>query len=249
MARQQHDHVRRRKAVPVAPQLTEAERIARLSGLVRQLRERERKLRSRLDRANLQLEMVGEQMAAAFMQMDAHTETVVAAAEFRALAGQELDVESAIALLIDSLSLRFGATNVVVWLSSSRGEYATAGYGYYDVPRTLAEATLGVLADEVCPALGVEAVPHTFDDGREVLTVPPPGGGVLEGRSVILCPIAYRGEALGAIMLFRSQQNPWPAGAPETTAAIGEAFGEQLDRIIRVANRTPDRWPAMDSED
>ncbi len=226
MARQQHDHVRRRKAVPVAPQLTEAERIARLSGLVRQLRERERKLRSRLDRANLQLEMVGEQMAAAFMQMDAHTETVVAAAEFRALAGQELDVESAIALLIDSLSLRFGATNVVVWLSSSRGEYATAGYGYYDVPRTLAEATLGVLADEVCPALGVEAVPHTFDDG-----------------------IAYRGEALGAIMLFRSQQNPWPAGAPETTAAIGEAFGEQLDRIIRVANRTPDRWPAMDSED
>lgn len=226
----------------------DTDRNHRLERVIRQLREREAELRSRLARAHRQLQNVGEQMEEAFVQIDARTEAVVAGAEFRALAWHELDIEGAIALTIDHLAARFGACNVAFWLSSSKGEFAIAGYGFYDVPRALAEATLGLVADEVCPILGPECIAHDFEDGSQLLTAPPPGDGVLRGRRVLICPTVSRGEVLGAVMLFRSADKQWPENATDTLAAVGEACGEQLARIIRVSNRGRDRWPSMDTD-
>lgn len=231
-----------------AAAVTEVSREQRLERIIKQLRERETLLRARLDRARFLIQSVGDQMAEAFVQIDARTDAAVAAAEFRALAWQELDIESAIAQAIDHMAIRFGACNIAVWLASSRGDFAIAGYGYFDVPRTLAEASLGILAQEMCPLLEAGTVGYEVEDGSSLFTVPPPGGGVLNDRRVILCPLAHRGEILGAVMLFRSAESPWPMNAQETAAAIGEAFGEQLSRIIRVSNRGPDRWPHMDND-
>lgn len=220
----------------------------RLERIIHHLREREALLRARLDRARAQLQSVGDQMAATFMRLDARTDAVVAAAEFRALAWQELDIEGAIAQSVDYLAMRVGPCNIAVWLASSRGAFAIAGYGYYDVPRTLAEASLGVLAAETCPLLEPGANATEVEDGADLLSAPPPGGGVLAGRRAILCPVSHRGELLGAVLLLRTATEPWPANAAETVTAVGEAFGEQLARIIRVSNRGPDRWPSMDRD-
>ncbi len=220
----------------------------RLERIIQHLREREALLRARLDRARAQLQSVGDQMAATFLRLDARTDAVVAAAEFRALAWQELDIEGAITQGIDYLAMRLGPCNVAVWLASSKGAFAIAGYGYYDVPRTLAEASLGVLAAETCPLLEPGATATEVEDGADLLGAPPPGGGVLAGRRALLCPLSHRGEVLGAVLLLRSAVEPWPANAAETVTAVSEAFGEQLARIIRVSNRGPDRWPSMDRD-
>jgi len=230
------------------PEAERPEREVRLERIIRHLRERETLLRARLDRARSQLQAVGDQMAAAFIQIDARTDAAIAAAEFRALAWQELDIESAIAQAIDHLAARFGACNVAVWLANSEGAFAIAGYGYFDVPRTMAEATLSILGGEVCPLLEPGTQGFLREDAGDLLAAPPPGGGVLGGRTAILCPISHRGELLGAFMLFRSVHQPWASNSQETAAAIGLAFGEQLARIIRVSNRGPDRWPHMDSD-
>jgi hypothetical protein len=187
-------------------------------------------------------------MADAFQTIDARTDAVVAAAEFRALAWHELDIEGAIATAIDHFAARFGACNVALWLASSKGEHAIAGYGFYDVPRALAEATLSLVAEEVCPTLGPECNAQELEDGCRLLTAPAPGDGILRGTRVLICPLAFRGEVLGSIMLFRSAAKPWPSNSRESLSSLSEAFAEQLSRIIRVTNRGRDHWPSMDSD-
>jgi hypothetical protein len=220
-----------------------------LERVIRALREREVQLRQRLNRAHEQLQTVGEQMAAAFTQIDARTDAVVAGAEFRALAWHELDIEGAIALAIDHMTAKLGAANVALWLASSKGEFAMAGYGYYDMPRALAEPALAQIAREVCPALGNQCMALELEDVADLLRPGGAGTDEISGKRLLLAPLSHRGEVLGAVLLFRSQHKPWPTNARDTIAALSEAFAEQLDRIIRVTTRGPRQWPAMDTDE
>jgi len=80
------------------------------------------------------------------------------------------------------------------------------------------------------------------------MVAPPPGGGVLDGRAMVLAPIVHRGERSGAMMLLQGGNEALGVAAPDALAAIGALLGEHIDRIGRIVMRRSSAWPGMDAD-
>jgi len=225
-----------------------AQRCARLERLLAIALHRRAEARSALIQARGRLRTVGDDFVAAFEAIDARTDAAVTAAELRGLLSLDLDLESALTVTLEHVLAHFRPANVAIWLCNSRGDHALAAYGTGDIPRAQAEATLGLLAREACPALGVEPRAITFADAAAAMVAPPPGGEALHGRAMVLAPIAHRGERSGAMMLLQGGNEALGTAAPDALAAIGALLGEHIDRIGRIVMRRSSAWPGMDAD-
>lgn len=223
-------------------------RCARLERLVRRLSESRAIARAELAAARDRLRTVGDDFVTAFEAIDARTDAAVAAAELRGVLCSDLDMESMLAVATEHLLARFRPANSAIWLCNGRGDHALAAYGANDVRRAEAESSLGILARETCPLLGVEAVATEFERALDAVTAPPPGGGVLAGRRAIMAPMVHRGERFGAMMVFQGEDLSWPPNAAQTLASIAALLGEHIDRISRIVVRRAGEWPRMDPD-
>jgi hypothetical protein len=224
------------------------ERCARLERLLAIALHRRAAAREELVRARGRLRTVGDDFVAAFEAIDARTDAAVAAAELRGRLADDLDLESALTVTLEHLLARFRPANVAIWLCNGRGDHALAAYGAGDVPRMQAEATVALLAREACPSLGSEPHATVFPDAAAAMVALPPGGGVLQGRAMVLVPIAHRGERSGAMMLLQGANECLSPAAPDAMAAIGALLGEHIDRIGRIVMRRSSAWPGMDAD-
>ena len=225
-------------------------RCEKLESLLRSVLASRAKARAELDRTRSRLRTAGDDFVVAFEAIDARTDAAVAAAEMRGLLGHDLDVDTTLTVATEHLLARFRPSNAAIFLCNGRGDHAVAAYGTNDISRVRAESSLGIIARETCPLLGTEPVAHVFESGLEMVTVPPPGGGVLVGRRAILCNMTHRGERFGAILLLQDESAPWQPNAAEVASAIGSVLGEQIDRITRIVVQRSSQWPggASDAE-
>jgi GAF domain-containing protein len=148
----------------------------------------------------------------------------------------------------EHLLARVRPANVAIWLCNSRGDYAVAAYGANSVSRARAEASLGVLGREACTHLGNEPVASVFDNAAEMVSVPPPGGGILANNRAIIAPLVFRGELFGAVLVFQPVSEAWQPNAPEIVASIGAVLGEQIERITRIVVQRGTEWPSTPPE-
>ena len=87
-----------------------------------------------------------------------------------------------------------------------------------------------------------------FDNAAEMVSVPPPGGGVLAGSRAIIAPLVFRGELFGAVLVFQPVSEAWQPNAPEMVASIGAVLGEQIERITRIVVQRGTEWPSTPPE-
>jgi len=226
------------------------QRCERLELLLKRTLDSRARARAELDQARSRLRTAGDDFVVAFEAIDARTDAAVAGAELRGLLGHDLDVDTTLTVATEHLLARFRPSNAAIFLCNGRGDHAVAAYGTNDISRVRAESSLGIIARETCPLLGPEPVAHVFESGLEMVTVPPPGGGVLVGRRAILCNMTHRGERFGAILLLQDESAPWHPNAAEVASAIGSVLGEQIDRITRIVVQRSSQWPggASDAE-
>lgn len=218
-------------------------RCERLEALLRNVLRSRAQARTELDRARSRLRTAGDDFVTAFESIDARTDSAVAAAELRGLLGHDLDVDTALTVATEHFLARFRPANVAIWLCNGRGDHAVAAYGANDVTRRRAEASLGIIGRELCPTLGTDPAPRSFEDAASMVAVPPPGGGVLAGRRATIASMVHRGERFGAVMLLQAGGSPWPANVPETVAALGGVVAEHVDRITRIVMQRTSHWP------
>ena len=218
-------------------------RCERLEALLRSVLRSRAQARTELDRARARLRTAGDDFVTAFEAIDARTDSAVAAAELRGLLGHDLDVDTALTVATEHLLARFRPANVAIWLCNGRGDHAVAAYGANDITRRRAEASLALVGRELCPTLGTDPSPHSFDDAAAMVAAPPPGGGVLAGRRAVIASMVHRGERFGAVMLMQSGDSPWQPGAPEAVAALGGVIAEHIDRITRIVVQRTSQWP------
>jgi hypothetical protein len=77
-----------------------------------------------------------------------------------------------------------------------------------------------------------------------MVSVPPPGGGVLTGSRAIIAPLVHRGERFGAVLVFQPNTEQWQPNSPEVVASIGAVLGEQIERITRIVIQRGTQWPS-----
>ena len=223
-------------------------RCERLESVLRQALSSRSAARAERDSARARLRSAGDDFVVAFEAIDARTEAAVAAAELRGLLCQDLDIDTMLTVATEHLLARVRPANVAIWLCNSRGDHAVAAYGANSVSRARAEASLGVLGREACPHLGNEPVASVFDTATEMVTVPPPGGGILADSRAIIAPLVFRGERFGAVLVFQPASEAWQPNAPEIVASIGAVLGEQIERITRIVVQRGTAWPSSPSD-
>jgi hypothetical protein len=223
-------------------------RCERLESVLRQALSSRSAARAERDSARARLRSAGDDFVVAFEAIDARTEAAVAAAELRGLLCNDLDIDTMLTVATEHLLARVRPANVSIWLCNSRGDYAVAAYGANSVSRARAEASLGVLGREACPHLGNEPVASVFDTATEMVSVPPPGGGILAGSRAIIAPLVFRGERFGAVLVFQPASEAWQPNAPEIVASIGAVLGEQIERITRIVVQRGTEWPSTPPE-
>ena len=209
-------------------------RCARLEELLRSVLASRFRARTDLARARERLRTAGDDFVIAFEAIDARTDAAVAAGEMRGLLGHDLDVDTLLTVSTEHLLARFRPGNVAIWLCNGRGDHGLASYGHCDVPRTRAEATLGILGRDVCPALPLEPVAQVFERALDMVDVPPPGGGVLPGRRAMVAPIFHGGERMGAVLVLQDESAPFQPNSAETLGALAAVVGEHIERITRI---------------
>ena len=223
-------------------------RCERLESVLRQALSSRSAARAERDSARARLRSAGDDFVVAFEAIDARTEAAVAAAELRGLLCNDLDIDTMLTVATEHLLARVRPANVAIWLCNSRGDHAVAAYGANSVSRARAEASLGVLGREACPHLGNEPVASVFDTATEMVSVPPPGGGILADSRAIIAPLVFRGERFGAVLVFQPASEAWQPNAPEIVASIGAVLGEQIERITRIVVQRGTAWPSSPSD-
>ena len=219
-------------------------RCERLEAVLRQALSSRSSARAERDSARARLRSAGDDFVVAFEAIDARTEAAVAAAELRGLLCHDLDIDTMLTVAVQHLLARVRPANVAIWLCNSRGDHAVAAYGTNSVSRSRAEASLGVLGREACTHLGNEPVASVFESALEMVSVPPPGGGILAGSRAIIAPLVYRGERFGAVLVFQPESEAWQPNSPEIVASIGAVLGEQIERITRIVVQRGTQWPS-----
>jgi len=219
-------------------------RCERLESILRQALSSRSSARAERDSARARLRSAGDDFVVAFEAIDARTEAAVAAAELRGLLCHDLDIDTMLTVATEHLLARVRPANVAIWLCNSRGDYAVAAYGANSVSRARAEASLGVLGREACTHLGNEPVASVFDSAIEMVSVPPPGGGILADTRAIIAPLVFRGERFGAVLVFQPAAQAWQPNAPDIVASIGAVLGEQIERITRIVVQRGTEWPS-----
>lgn len=219
-------------------------RCERLESVLRQALSSRSSARAERDSARARLRSAGDDFVVAFEAIDARTEAAVASAELRGLLGHDLDIDTMLTVATEHLLARIRPANVAIWLCNSRGDHAVAAYGANGISRSRAEASLGVLGREACTHLGNEPVASVFESATEMVSVPPPGGGVLTGSRAIIAPLVHRGERFGAVLVFQPNTEQWQPNSPEVVASIGAVLGEQIERITRIVVQRGTQWPS-----
>jgi len=163
--------------------------------------------------------------------------------EFRSIVNQELDVEELLRAALEFMLVKTGPTNAAVYLAGGQGGFGLGAYVHYDQPRTMVEPMLQRLGDEACPAISDAREVLRFEDAETFIMECGLGPDVATNQQMIAVPCHHDGNCLAILVLFRSEEEPFPEPLASVLDALRPIFAEQLARLIRIHNRLAPEWP------
>ncbi len=157
--------------------------------------------------------------------------------EFQSLVRRELDVEALLRTVLEYLLAKGGPTNAAIFLPDSYGDFSLGAYVNYDCPRDTGEAMLDHLADVMPDAFCDETRIALMRSDAELEAMLGDDAHWLSGQGVLVMSCMAGDECLAVVTLFRDRRNPFEAKFLSTLEVIRDAFGEQLQRVIRIHHR------------
>jgi len=166
------------------------------------------------------------------------------AGQFEVLTRGELDVETLLRQALEFILCHGGPTNAAIFLPGTSGDYSLGAYVNYTCPKEAAEILLDHLANTAAPRLeSSTGVIHLRTRGqvREKL-----GESLewMEDCHVLGLTCRADGECLAVITLFRESQTPFTDDFITLLQRLGELFGKQLAKVVRIHHRhlPRDKW-------
>ena len=233
--------------------MPDAEVRARLAGAVERAAarrrgtheiERLRNLCGKLERSRRALSgRVGglcDDLVSAYRDLSDRVGDVSLASEVNSLFRQELDIESLLRTLMETILAKVGPTNAVVFLPDSSGEYSVGAYINHDCARSSAEAMLDHLActmPQTVEARGGIVRSRAIDADPELVEELGEPAHWLRGSALFALSCESEGEVLGVLVLFRDAARGFDDTEVRTVDVIAPLFAAQLGRVIRVHHR------------
>lgn len=179
-----------------------------------------------------------------------HEETMnqlTIANEYSGLIRQELDIESLLRTTLEFVLARVGPTNAAVFLPTTSGDYSLGAYVNCDCPKETVDVMLDHLANAVAPKFDRETQIVWMPDRPSLLSRIGDDAGWLGDSGVIAFACRHDKECLAVFLLFREPKTPYPASLLPQLKTIGDIFGAQLARVIRIHHRhiPKDKWGAI----
>lgn len=225
-----------------------ADRMRRNDRRMQRLRRICRRLNSARQDVSRQLDVLCNDLVAAYQELADRMSDVSLTSEFSSLIRQELDVESLLRTTLEYLLTKTGPTNAAVFLPTGHSDYSLGAYVNYDIPKNAADVLLDHLADIVAPRFDREGdivlIENTeqFDewfDGEPQW---------VRGQHVAVFSCHYEDECLAVVMLFRDQKHPFDVEMLDKLELMRDLFAEQLGRVVSIHNRHRPKsdWPGFE---
>ena len=144
--------------------------------------------------------------------------------EFRSIVNQELDVEELLRAALEFMLVKTGPTNAAVYLAGGQGGFGLGAYVHYDQPRTMVEPMLQRLGDEACPAISDAREVLRFEDAETFIMECGLGPDVATNQQMIAVPCHHDGNCLAILVLFRSEEEPFPEPLASVLDALRPIF-------------------------
>lgn len=182
--------------------------------------------------------------------------------QFAVLVRGELDVEALLRQVLEFILAHVGPTNAAVFLPGASGEYSLGAYVNYSCPKETVEVLLDHLANIAAPRLeSAVGLIHMTTPAQLQDHVGDSADWLNDSHMLgMACrsPVASSepAECLAVFTLFRDRSMPFDQRHLPLLRAIGDVFGAQLARVIRIHHRhlPRDKWgslgdPADESDD
>jgi len=236
-------------SVSTAVDLSRRER--RREQRLEQLRRTCRLLNSARRDVTSQVDSLCEDLAGAYHELTEQFNQASIASEFRAVIGDELEIETLLRNALEYMLGKTGPTNAAVFLPSNHADFSLGAYVNYDMPRESAEMLFDHLGDVLAPKFQDARDVKTFeteDDLRECIG---DGANWLEGSRLIVFSCEHDNECLAVVAFFRDRSAPFPDEFIQQARVFRDVFAEQLARVVRVHHRRrPDvDWLDADEDD
>ncbi len=197
-----------------------------------------RRLNKARHEVSVQVDELCTDLVVAYQELADQMSNTTLASEFAAMVRQELDIESLLRSVLETMLARTGPTNAAVFLPSGHNDFNLGAY----VNQTLHGESVDVLLDHLA-----DVIPGEFENESQIVRIEERAeqwDWVLEeadwlaGSSTVVFSCIQEDECLAVVMLFRPESQPFTDELLTELAIMQELFAEQLDRIVRVHHRT-----------
>lgn len=180
-----------------------------------------------------QVDLLCHDLVKAYQDMAQQLNQTQLAGDFLSSLGADLDMEAIMRGTMQYMLKKAGPVNAAVFLPDSEKNYVLGAYLDLD---TNAET---MLVDVISQTLAPHAADHpgiiefTDDSALHAAFAQP----LLHGRSWMAIASYHRNEPMAVIVAFRSQEEPFAAGARTTLESMAAVLGGKISRLVDIHNR------------
>lgn len=229
---------------------------ARLERRLRRVREAYREVSRSRQELIKQMGSLCADMSGSYRELASRMRDVALVSEVNAIFRQELDLESLLRTALELVLRRVGPLNAAVFLPGTTGDYSLGAYINYDCSKDAAETLLDHLADVAAPAFADRAGVSVMRNFAEICQALGRETDWLGDSTMAALSCRRDAECLAVMVFFRDRRTPFDDKATAMLRIIGDAFGAQLDRVIKTHHRhlpqpspEPDEWDRLSDND
>lgn len=236
-----------------------ADRVHQVLDRVHAHRERERRmadlaeacdeLKNTRDEMSERVDTLCGDLASAYRTMREQISDVALASEYRALLGQELDLEAMLRTALEAMMQRIGPVNAAVYLQESPGSWGVGAYVNYQWQDRDIMPMLRRLGEVIGPGMADEHGLVRFDDAGEFAASEGGEMSLLEGSEIAAFACHRDNECLAVFTLFRESELGFEDDHAAALDVMRTIVAEQMSRILRVHRRNTIEWPDEPSGD
>lgn len=222
---------------------------ARLERRLRRVREAYREVSRSRQELVKQMGSLCADMSGSYRELASRMRDVALVSEVNAILRQELDLECLLRTALELVLRRVGPLNAAVFLPGTTGDYSLGAYINYDCSKDAAETLLDHLADVAAPAFADRGGVSVMRNFAEICQALGRETDWLGDSTMAALSCRKDGECLAVMVFFRDRRTPFDDKATAVLRIIGDAFGAQLDRVIKTHHRHipqpspgPDEW-------
>jgi len=221
--------------------LKEVGRDRRRRRRVAQLRKLCRRLNDARHEISQQVDILCQDLVLAYQELAGQLHCVEQTAELRTVLSSELDLEQVLRQIMQFLLDKIGPSNIIVFLPAPGEGFSVGGYVNYSFTKETIQVVTGHLAAAAAPAIADAQGVMQIDDEPTLRETFGDAAGWVTGSAVMAAPcLDADGEALAALMLFRSSDAPFDEDHAGLLEAAGPVVAAHLARVVRVHNRHTD---------